>query len=155
MGSEMRDLYKPSLKTDHLQHVANGSFSVRSVSKERLDAGLRSLDHCKSLFIEIIFPLAVFPSLSFLLTHSLDRNKLPSWRYSPRQLLIPIVRWETPYLAVMQDSMRSSALDTYFSIVANLGTHTFFMIFLPMLFWCGYTDLGRGYCQPRSTFYLG
>lgn len=54
MDSEMRDLYKPTLKTDDLQYVANGSSFVRSSSKERLDAGLRSLDHCKSLSIEII-----------------------------------------------------------------------------------------------------
>ncbi|KAL8957126.1 MAG: hypothetical protein Q9193_005520 [Seirophora villosa] len=27
---------------------------------------------------------------------------------------------------------------------SNLGTHTFFMIFLPILFWCGYTNIGRG-----------
>lgn len=45
----------------------------------------------------------------------------------------------------MQKLMRSPALDSYFSITANLGTHTFFMIVLPILFWCGYTSLGRGY----------
>ncbi|KAJ4332823.1 Long-chain base-1-phosphate phosphatase [Didymella glomerata] len=39
--------------------------------------------------------------------------------------------------------MRSPALDTYFAYTANLGTHTFFMIFLPIQFWCGYTSLGR------------
>ncbi len=40
--------------------------------------------------------------------------------------------------------MRSPALDSYFAITANLGTHTFFMVMLPILFWCGYTSLGRG-----------
>ena len=40
--------------------------------------------------------------------------------------------------------MRSPALDSYFAITANLGTHTFFMIMLPILFWCGQTTLGRG-----------
>ncbi|KAF2630942.1 sphingosine-1-phosphate phosphohydrolase [Macroventuria anomochaeta] len=43
----------------------------------------------------------------------------------------------------MQESMRSPALDTYFAYTANLGTHTFFMVFLPIQFWCGYTGLGR------------
>ena len=80
-----------------------------------------------------------------LLTLHKDRTKLPLWRYTPRQRLIPLVRWETQYLAAMQKAVRSSTLDTYFSITANLGTHTFFMIVLPILFWCGYTDLGRGY----------
>jgi hypothetical protein len=50
----------------------------------------------------------------------------------------------------MQDSMRSPALDTYFAYTANLGTHTFFMIFLPIQFWCGYTSLGRAYVKDLS-----
>lgn len=41
--------------------------------------------------------------------------------------------------------MRTPALDSYFAFTANLGTHTFFMVFLPMLFWSGYTTLGRAY----------
>jgi hypothetical protein len=51
----------------------------------------------------------------------------------------------------MQDNMRSPALDTYFAYTANLGTHTFFMIFLPIQFWCGYTSLGRAYVKDLST----
>ncbi|KAI9828159.1 MAG: hypothetical protein M1832_003686 [Thelocarpon impressellum] len=85
---------------------------------EAPDAGLRSLDHYK--------------------------NRLPRWRYVLRQKLIPLVRWETPYVAWLQDAMRTPALDSYFAITANLGTHTFFMIMLPILFWCGHTALGRG-----------
>lgn len=68
-----------------------------------------------------------------------------------RNRLIPIVRWETPWLAWMQDSMRSPALDTYFAYTANLGTHTFFMVFLPIQFWCGYTSLGRAYVNRLSS----
>lgn len=86
-----------------------------------------------------------------------DRTKLPLWRYAPRQKIIPLVRWETPYLAAMQKATRSSALDTYFSITANLGTHTFFMIVLPILFWCGYTGLGRGmvHILASGVFFSG
>ncbi|KAL8780807.1 MAG: hypothetical protein Q9213_006308 [Squamulea squamosa] len=91
---------------------------IETVKATKPDAGLRSLDHYKI--------------------------KLPSWRYAARQKLIPLIRWETPYVAKLQNAMRSPVLDSYFSITANLGTHTFFMIFLPILFWCGYTDLGRG-----------
>ncbi|KAF4303341.1 Phosphatidic acid phosphatase type 2/haloperoxidase [Botryosphaeria dothidea] len=71
------------------------------------------------------------------------QSKLPVWRYRLRCFLIPIVRWETPYLAYMQDALRTPALDSYFAFTANLGTHTFFMIMLPILFWCGYTNLGK------------
>ncbi|RMD43070.1 hypothetical protein DV735_g2063, partial [Chaetothyriales sp. CBS 134920] len=82
------------------------------------DAGLRSLDHY--------------------------RIRLPRWRYAIREKLLPIVRWETPYVAWLQNSMRRPLLDSYFAMTANLGTHTFFMIILPVLFWCGQTRLGRG-----------
>ncbi|KAL8769473.1 MAG: hypothetical protein Q9209_004534 [Squamulea sp. 1 TL-2023] len=91
---------------------------IETVRATKPDAGLRSLDHYKI--------------------------KLPPWRYTARQKLIPLIRWETPYIAKLQNAIRSPILDSYFSITANLGTHTFFMIFLPILFWCGYTDLGRG-----------
>lgn len=69
-------------------------------------------------------------------------RRLPKWRNNIRQWLIPVVRWETPYLARMQDICRSPLLDSYFAFAANLGTHTFFMTFLPICFWCGLPDFG-------------
>lgn len=69
-------------------------------------------------------------------------RKLPRWRYMLRQWLIPLIRWETPYLARLQQACRTPFLDSYFAITANLGTHTFFMTFLPICFWCGYPDFG-------------
>lgn len=74
-----------------------------------------------------------------------DRTQLPFWRYRARQKLLPLVRYETPYLAWFQEKIRTPSLDSYFAFTANLGTHTFFMVFLPILFWSGYTGLGRGY----------
>ena len=85
--------------------------------KDKPDAGLRSLDHYKV--------------------------KLPRWRYALREKLLPIVRWETPYVAWLQSTLRSPFLDSYFAMAANLGTHTFFMIYLPILFWCGFTRAAR------------
>ncbi|KYK55292.1 PAP2 domain protein [Drechmeria coniospora] len=82
------------------------------------DAGLRSLDHYK--------------------------RALPRWRYALRQRTLPLIRWETPYLASIQAKVRTPALDSYFAITANLGTHTFFMVGLPMLFWCGNASFGKG-----------
>lgn len=69
-------------------------------------------------------------------------RRLPPWRFRFRQRLIPVVRWETPYLAWMQATCRSPLLDSYFALTANLGTHTFFMTALPICFWCGYPDMG-------------
>lgn len=122
--------------------TANGSVSYSNRAKERLDAGLRGLDHCEPFLCE------QHPSWVSV-NARVDKRKLPKWRYSPRQGLIPLVRWETPRLARMQRAMRSPALDSYFSITASLGTHTFFMVFLPILFWCGYTAVGRGYDFPH------
>ncbi|KAF2473839.1 sphingosine-1-phosphate phosphohydrolase-like protein [Lindgomyces ingoldianus] len=74
--------------------------------------------------------------------HDHYAQRLPPWRNSLRKQLIPIVRWETPYLALLQQ-LRTPSLDSYFAFTANLGTHTFFMVMLPILFWCGYTNVGR------------
>nr|POE82673.1 dihydrosphingosine 1-phosphate phosphatase [Quercus suber] len=74
-------------------------------------------------------------------------RRLPAWRFALRKWLIPVVRWETPYLAYFQETCRSPFLDSYFAISANLGTHTFFMTALPMCFWCGYPDLGLALVQ--------
>ncbi|KAG6026257.1 hypothetical protein E4U19_002724 [Claviceps sp. Clav32 group G5] len=83
-----------------------------------VDAGLRNVNHYK--------------------------RALPRWRYRLRQQALPLIRWETPYLAWMQGKLRTPALDSYFAITANLGTHTFFMIGLPICFWCGWASLGKG-----------
>ena len=57
----------------------------------------------------------------------------------------------------MQKSIRCPALDTYFSVTANLGTHTFFMVVLPILFWCGHTGTGRAlvHLLASGVFFSG
>ncbi|KAI1161272.1 PAP2 superfamily-domain-containing protein [Nemania serpens] len=96
-----------------------------------IDAGLRSLDHY--------------------------RRALPKWRYDLRQRALPLIRWETPYLAWVQAKLRSPALDSYFAITANLGTHTFFMIGLPIMFWCGFASFGKGLVRilASGVFFTG
>ncbi|OQE31365.1 hypothetical protein PENSTE_c001G05775 [Penicillium steckii] len=99
--------------------------------KDQPDAGLKSLNHYS--------------------------NRLPLWRYWPRQKLLPLIRYETPYLAWAQEKVRTPTLDSYFAFTANLGTHTFFMVFLPFLFWCGHTSLGRGlvHILAAGVFFSG
>lgn len=82
-----------------------------------------------------------------------DKRALPKWRYDLRQSALPLIRWETPYLAWLQEKLRTPALDSYFAITANLGTHTFFMVGLPICFWCGYPALGKG-CVSFSPIAL-
>ncbi|KAI0973045.1 PAP2-domain-containing protein [Xylaria arbuscula] len=107
--------------------AANGTGSKEAV----IDAGLRSLDHYK--------------------------RALPKWRYNLRQRALPLIRWETPYLAWLQAKLRSPALDSYFAITANLGTHTFFMIGLPIMFWCGFPAFGKGlvHILAEGVFFTG
>ncbi|KAK3344274.1 PAP2 superfamily-domain-containing protein [Lasiosphaeria hispida] len=85
------------------------------------------------------------------------RRALPKWRYALRQRLLPLVRWETPYLAAIQSRVRTPALDSYFAITANLGTHTFFMVGLPILFWCGFSEFGKGlvHILALGVFFTG
>lgn len=82
-----------------------------------------------------------------LTVRSIDKRALPKWRYDLRQRALPLIRWETPYLAWLQAKLRSPALDSYFAITANLGTHTFFMIGLPIMFWCGFASFGKGFAS--------
>lgn len=98
----------------------------RTPSPYRLpDAGVRGLDHYE--------------------------RRLPGWRHRLRQRLIPLVRWETFYLAELQNVCRSPFLDSYFALTANLGTHTFFMAALPICFWFGHTDVGKALVQMLAA----
>ena len=85
-------------------------------NKDR-DAGNKPLDHYKSR----LGPL---------------RNR---WRNA----VLPLIRWETPILAKIQKRLRNPFLDIYFALTANLGTHTCYVIMLPISFWYGHSRLGR------------
>ncbi|KAK9368449.1 phosphatidic acid phosphatase type 2/haloperoxidase [Lipomyces kononenkoae] len=72
------------------------------------------------------------------------KTRMTKSRFRARQILLPIVRWETPRLAWIQEHTRSKFLDDYFALTANLGTHTFFVIMLPLPFWLGFVRIARG-----------
>ncbi|OIW23047.1 PAP2-domain-containing protein [Coniochaeta ligniaria NRRL 30616] len=150
------------------QHTMNGTVgghshphgdSKQAADQQTVDAGLKSLDHC-------MLQNHMCPSTYTCLSHKkpsltscspTDRQRLSPWRYYLRAQLLPLVRWETPYLAYMQAKMRTPALDRYFAISANLGTHTFFMIGLPILFWCGWPGFGKGlvHILAAGVFFTG
>ncbi|KAH7882264.1 hypothetical protein F5I97DRAFT_1931462 [Phlebopus sp. FC_14] len=69
---------------------------------------------------------------------------LPWWRAAIRAQILKAVKAESPVLARMQNRLRNPWLDDYFLYTSSLGTHTFFMIALPLLFFFGYSELGRG-----------
>lgn len=70
-------------------------------------------------------------------------RKIGSFRNRVRNILLPIVRWETPILGRLQRRVRHPILDLYFIQSANLGSHTFYVLLLPISFWFGYPEFGR------------
>jgi membrane-associated phospholipid phosphatase len=59
------------------------------------------------------------------------------------QVLLPIIAAETPVLSRLQARVRHPWLDKYFEKTSNLGTHTAYVLMLPMFFWYGNPELGR------------
>lgn len=76
------------------------------------------------------------------------RKNLPPWRFNLRQRCLPIVRWETEVLASMQLKVRTPWLDYYFAWTANLASHTFYVLCLPMFEWFGSSQI------PRDLIYV-
>lgn len=57
----------------------------------------------------------------------------------------PVLRLKFPVDLSTQARIRTPLLDRYFVYTSSLGTHTFFMTFLPMCFFFGFDQFGRGY----------
>ncbi|KAF8318649.1 hypothetical protein DL93DRAFT_2095035 [Clavulina sp. PMI_390] len=69
------------------------------------------------------------------------------WRYRIRKFLVSNLATESRWIAAMQKRVRTPWLDTYFVYTSSLGTHTFFLIILPMLFYFGAPETGRAFVQ--------
>lgn len=69
---------------------------------------------------------------------------LPPWRAAIRRFAMRNLEWESQCIGRMQRAIRTPWLDSFFVNTSSLGTHTFFMIALPALFFFGYPKIGRG-----------
>ncbi|KAK0535977.1 Long-chain base-1-phosphate phosphatase [Tilletia horrida] len=69
---------------------------------------------------------------------------LPSWVAWLRRGLMKHLATESRWIAKMQHKYRTPRRDRYFVSTALLGTHSFFLIFLPLSFWLGSAYFGRG-----------
>ncbi|GAA6018018.1 hypothetical protein JCM10207_002742 [Rhodosporidiobolus poonsookiae] len=69
---------------------------------------------------------------------------MPRWRYDVRQRLLRNLEGEMDMLQRIQKRWRTPFRDEYFVKSSLLGTHTFFMVFLPLWFWYGLPEVGRG-----------
>lgn len=123
---------------------------------EPLDAGLKSVHHCMCITTACAVRKHCPPVSAWTNRYTLiDLQRLPKWRYQFRLKVLPVVRWETPYLAWLQGKLRTPLLDSWFALTANLGTHTFYMLMLPVIFWCGYVGFGRGLVRWLSYCVVG
>jgi len=77
-------------------------------------------------------------------------NMLPSWRAALRRKCVAVVEWESEVIGKWQARVRSPWLDAYFLHTSMLGTHTFFLVFLPMFFFFGHDGLGRALCYALA-----
>ncbi|KAJ3813416.1 sphingosine-1-phosphate phosphatase [Lentinula lateritia] len=71
-------------------------------------------------------------------------NSLSPTRFYLRSLLLPIVERESHVISRLQRRFRTPFWDKYFVYTSSLGTHTFFMILLPAMFFFGFRDMGMG-----------
>lgn len=71
------------------------------------------------------------------------RHRLSPLRYRLREWCLPLVRKETDVLARWQAHVRHPLLDLYFAWTANLASHTFYVLMLPLPIWFGASVLAR------------
>lgn len=71
------------------------------------------------------------------------KTKIHPLRFKVRQWLLPYVRAETPILASIQQKLRTPLIDFYFAYTANLASHTFYVLMLPLPIWFGYGNMTR------------
>ncbi|EJF56556.1 hypothetical protein DICSQDRAFT_71301 [Dichomitus squalens LYAD-421 SS1] len=76
---------------------------------------------------------------------------LSRWRAGLRRVIMRNIELESKALAIMQSYVRHPVLDAYFVYTSSLGTHTFFMIMLPLFYFFGAPDFGRGLLLMLST----
>lgn len=71
------------------------------------------------------------------------KSRLSPLRFALRSSCLPIVRKETELLALLQRKLRHPILDSYFAWTANLASHTFYVLMLPLPIWFGGSTLSR------------
>lgn len=71
------------------------------------------------------------------------KKRLSPLRFYLRQKCLPLVRSETAVLEKIQQRYRNRALDIYFAWTANLASHTFYVLMLPLPLWFGASRMAR------------
>ncbi|KNE91775.1 hypothetical protein PSTG_14793 [Puccinia striiformis f. sp. tritici PST-78] len=85
------------------------------------------------------------------------RSQLSPWRFKIRSFLLKSLNKEMPILESIQDSYRSGPLDRIMIHSSWLGSHQFFIVALPLIFWLGDHQFGRSqvYILGMSVYFTG
>lgn len=73
------------------------------------------------------------------------KRKLGRARYAVRNFFLPLIAQETETIAGIQHACRTSWRDVYFAYTANLGSHTFYVLMLPLPTWFGFGNVTRDF----------
>ncbi|GAA6060612.1 hypothetical protein JCM10212_004591 [Sporobolomyces blumeae] len=78
------------------------------------------------------------------------RKLMPGWRCAVREYLVSSLEREIDDLVDVQATWRTRFRDQYFVKTSLLGTHTFFMVFIPIWAWFGFPEVARGLLYLRD-----
>ncbi|GAA5988001.1 hypothetical protein JCM10908_002022 [Rhodotorula pacifica] len=117
------------MPTSSRSTASNGSSSSKvSVSKELKDVNVNADD---------LIAVGVGDE-------EIYRAAMPTWRFKLRQIVMQRLAGEMGSLVRIQTHWRTTFRDQYFVKTSLAGTHTFFMLFLPLWYWFGYPHVGKG-----------
>ncbi|CEQ41375.1 SPOSA6832_03076 [Sporobolomyces salmonicolor] len=77
---------------------------------------------------------------------------VPEWRYRIREKLLKSLEDEMAALVQVQTSWRTPFRDEYFVKTSLLGTHTFFMVFIPIWAWFGFPECHTDRCTQTGGY---
>lgn len=85
------------------------------------------------------------------------RTQLSAWRFKIRSVLLAALDREMPVLERVQRCYRSGPLDRLMIHSSWLGSHQFFIVTLPLIFWLGDHRFGRSqvYILAMSVYFTG
>ncbi|KAG7762271.1 hypothetical protein KL946_004667 [Ogataea haglerorum] len=83
------------------------------------------------------------------------RTRMSAFQFKLRSKLLRLVQRETPLLSKIQKTCYTDWLDIYFTYSANLGSHTFYVLCLPLPVWFGFTYRDLVYVLGLGIFFTG
>lgn len=121
---------------------SNINYTTNTVINEKIkfnNNNSNGIDNGSSISLEDSNPIAHYDEYTAagLKDDEYYKKRLSPVRYYIRSKLLPLVESETPILYKIQKNSRSKFWDQYFPFTANFGSHTFYVLILPIPAWFG------------------